>query len=60
MNKEHRIALFSCSASRDFALRVIDAVNNIRSASEPEYRLGLSELSRFSDGEFQPAFTESV
>lgn len=60
MNKEHRIELFSCSASRHFAEKVIEEMNKNRKADEEAYHLGLSEISHFSDGEFQPALTESV
>lgn len=60
MIKEHKIKLFTCSASKDFALKVIDGLNAIRKSDEEEYTLGLSEVSHFSDGEFQPALTESV
>lgn len=60
MNKEHRIELFSCSASRHFAEKVIEEMNKTRKADEEVYHLGLSEISHFSDGEFQPALTESV
>ena len=60
MNKEHRIELFSCSASRGFAEKVIEEMNRSRKPDEEAYHLGLSELSHFSDGEFQPALTESV
>lgn len=60
MNKEHRIELFSCSASRHFAETVIEEMNKTRKADEEAYHLGLSEISHFSDGEFQPALTESV
>ena len=43
--------LFSCRASRDLALRI---------ASELGIELGKSSVTEFSDGEFQPAFDESV
>ncbi|HUV01353.1 MAG TPA: ribose-phosphate pyrophosphokinase [Bacteroidales bacterium] len=43
--------LFSCRASRDLALRI---------ASELGIELGKSSVAEFSDGEFQPAFDESV
>jgi len=51
--------MFACRASKDFATKVIDALNNIH-RDEPKLHLGLSETSVFSDGEFQPAYTESV
>jgi len=51
--------MFACRASKDFSIKVIDALNNIH-RDEPKLHLGLSETSVFSDGEFQPAYTESV
>ncbi|MCQ2164641.1 MAG: ribose-phosphate pyrophosphokinase [Bacteroidales bacterium] len=58
--KEHRIEIFACRASKDFADKVIEALNdNILPGEEP-YRLGDSVVTPFSDGEFQPAFMESV
>ena len=41
---EHRMELFACRASKDFAVKVVDA----------------SEVTQFSDGEFVPSFTDSV
>ena len=52
--------LFACRASRDFAAKVVDELNNIRYPGEELLHLGSSEDTMFSDGEFQPAFTESV
>lgn len=52
--------LFACRASRDFAAKVVDELNNIRYPGEELLHLGSSEVTMFSDGEFQPAFTESV
>ena len=59
MVREHRMELFACSASRDFAQKVIDALNKLH-RDEPQYHLGLSDVTFFSDGEFQPAYSESV
>lgn len=59
MQFEHRMELFSCRASRDFAAKVIDNLNRLSDEDE-QYHLGASEVSAFSDGEFQPIFTESV
>ena len=50
------MAIFACRASRDFAAKVIDGLNAIKSPEEPE----LLEVTPFSDGEFQPAYMESV
>ena len=60
MIKEHRIELFACRASKDFAAKVIDELNASREEGEGPYRLGDLVVTPFSDGEFQPAFTESV
>lgn len=60
MVKEHRMELFSCRASRNFTERVIEEMNKIKSAEEEEYSLGQLEVTPFSDGEFQPQFTQSV
>lgn len=51
--------LFACRASKDFASKVIDSLNYLH-RDEPKHHLGLSEVTSFSDGEFQPAYTESV
>ena len=51
MHNEHKIKLFSCRASKDFALKVATAMN---------IELGASDVLTFSDGEFQPSFNESV
>ncbi|MBO4922638.1 MAG: ribose-phosphate pyrophosphokinase [Bacteroidales bacterium] len=60
MNNVHRMAIFACRASRDFAAKVIEGLNAIKSPEEPELRLGNLEVTPFSDGEFQPAYMESV
>ena len=51
MQHEHKIKLFTCKASRDFALKVAKALN---------LQLGDSDVLTFSDGEFQPCYNESV
>ena len=60
MRSEHRMELFACRASRDFAAKVVEELNAIRYPDEEELHLGASEVTMFSDGEFQPSFTESV
>ena len=60
MRNDHRMELFACRASRDFAAKVVDELNQIRYPGEEPLHLGASEVTLFSDGEFQPAFTESV
>ena len=57
---EHRLALFTCDASRYFAEKVVNAMNKMREPGDPEVSLGPLEVARFSDGEFQPSFAESV
>ncbi|MBP5173297.1 MAG: ribose-phosphate pyrophosphokinase-like domain-containing protein, partial [Bacteroidales bacterium] len=53
--------LFACDATKDFAGKVIDELNNIdRPDSERPYHLGDMKVVRFSDGEFQPQYDESV
>ena len=54
------MAIFACRASRDFAGKVIEGLNAIKSPEEPELMLGNLEVTPFSDGEFQPAYMESV
>ena len=51
MQHEHKIKLFACKASRDFALKVAKAL---------KLELGNSDVLTFSDGEFQPCYNESV
>ena len=51
MIKEHKMKLFACRASKDFALKVAKYLN---------LGLGSSDVLTFSDGEFQPSFNESV
>ncbi len=57
---KHRMELFACDATKDFALKVVEQMNRMKLPDEPETHLGKLEISRFSDGEFQPAFTESI
>ena len=56
----HRLELFACRASEDFARQVISHLNQIKSPEEPEVHLGELEVTPFSDGEFQPQYAESV
>ena len=51
MHDEHKIKIFTCKASRDFAEKV---------ATKLGLRLGASDVLTFSDGEFQPSYNESV
>ena len=47
MQKEHKMKLFTCRASKSFALKVAKALN---------LELGESDVLTFSDGEFQPSY----
>ncbi len=60
MIKEHRIALFACRASEEFAKKVVAELEASRTEEEDHYRLGDLVVTPFSDGEFQPAYAESV
>ena len=51
MQKEHRMKLFACRASKEFALKVAEHLG---------LELGSSDVLTFSDGEFQPSLNESV
>ena len=51
MHHEHKIKIFTCKASRDFATKVASALN---------LKIGNSDVLTFSDGEFQPCYNESV
>ncbi|MBO4605446.1 MAG: ribose-phosphate pyrophosphokinase [Bacteroidales bacterium] len=54
--------LFACDASKDFACRVIEELNKIDRPDNNErpYHIGDMTVTRFSDGEFQPQYNESV
>ena len=60
MRNDHKMELFACRASRDFAAKVVEELNNIRGPEEERMHLGALEVTQFSDGEFQPAYTETV
>ena len=60
MIHSHRMELFACRASQEFALRVIADLNTLSGPEEPEMHLGQLDVTPFSDGEFQPKFAESV
>ena len=51
MHDEHKIKIFTCKASRDFAVKVTTKLG---------LKLGQSDVLTFSDGEFQPSYNESV
>ena len=60
MIHSHRIEVFACRASRDFACKVIEHLNEILQPDETPIHLGDLQVTPFSDGEFQPCFAESV
>ena len=51
MHNEHKIKIFACRASKEFATKVAKAMN---------LELGAADILTFSDGEFQPCLNESV
>ncbi len=51
MDHQHKIKIFSCRSSRYLAEKIAVALN---------LEIGKSTVTVFSDGEFQPAFEESV
>ena len=56
----HRLEIFACRASKDFACNVIESLNANLRPDESPLHLGDMQVSQFSDGEFQPLFAESV
>lgn len=56
----HRLELFACRASENFARQVINHLNQLKNPDEPDLHLGEMEVTPFSDGEFQPQYSESV
>ena len=51
MHDEHKLKIFTCKASREFAQKVAKAL---------KLEIGNSDVLTFSDGEFQPSYNESV
>ncbi len=51
MQHEHKLKLFACRGSKDFAMKVAKALG---------IQVGSSDVLTFSDGEFQPSYNESV
>ena len=60
MQNEHRMEIFACRASQDFARKVVEELNKLRGENDPEIHLCQMEVAQFSDGEFQPSYNESV
>ena len=51
MHNEHKLKIFTCKASKEFATKVAKAL---------KIEVGDSDVLTFSDGEFQPSYNESV
>ncbi len=51
-----KMEIFACRASRDFAEKV---VSHLKDSGE-DIELGKMEVTMFSDGEFQPSYSDSV
>ncbi len=60
MQNEHRMELFACRASENFAAKVVNEINSLGPIGSDVLKLGEYEVSQFSDGEFQPSFNQSV
>lgn len=56
----HRMVVFACDSSRSFAEKVVEAINRLTGNEEKDVELGRLEITRFSDGEFQPRLIDSV
>ena len=52
--------VFSCTASMAFAEKVVAALQQEESGDDEHVVLGSLSFDRFSDGEFQPVFSDSV
>ena len=52
--------VFAGRASKGYGMKVVDAMNKLKKPEEPAIALGASEVTSFSDGEFQPSFNDSV
>ena len=60
MQHEHRMLVFSCTASRAFAEKVVATLHECETSDDEHVELGSLSFDRFSDGEFQPVFSDSV
>ena len=50
MNNVHKMQVFACRASKDFACKVIDALNKLNGENAEKIVLGQLECTPFSDG----------
>ena len=60
MQHEHRMLVFSCKASQAFAEEVVKYLQETEGAEDEHIVLGDLEVDKFSDGEFQPSYKDSV
>ena len=60
MQHEHRMLVFSCKASEAFAQRVVKYLQETEGAEDEHIELGALDVDKFSDGEFQPSYRDSV
>lgn len=60
MQHEHRMLVFSCKASEAFAREVVKYLQETGGADGEHIELGALEVDKFSDGEFQPSYRDSV
>ena len=60
MQHEHRMLVFSCKASEAFAQQVVNYLQETEGEDDEHIVLGSLEVTKFSDGEFQPSYRDSV
>ena len=60
MQHEHRMLVFSCKASEAFAQHVVDYLQATEGPDDEHIELGQLDVDKFSDGEFQPSYRDSV
>ncbi len=60
MQHEHRMLVFSCKASEAFAQQVVKYLQETEGEEDEHIVLGSLEVDKFSDGEFQPSYRDSV
>ncbi|MBR5924240.1 MAG: ribose-phosphate pyrophosphokinase [Bacteroidales bacterium] len=60
MQHEHRMLVFSCKASEAFAKEVVKYLQETEGPEDEHIVLGDLEVDKFSDGEFQPSYKDSV
>ena len=60
MQHEHRMLVFSCKASQAFAEEVVKYLQETEGVDDEHIVLGAIDVDKFSDGEFQPSYRDSV